>query len=129
MKKIILCLVITLSFTAVTSLFAQNPTGGQMQQKMRQYLKDTLNLSDALTDSVIAVHREYMPQIRQVLTDQSLGITDKETKMQDFKAQMETRYKAIGLTDDQIKMIEERDKRMREQMRNRMNSGGGQPQQ
>jgi len=39
---------------------------------------------------------------------------------------METRYKTIGLTDDQITMIREHDQRMRDQMRNRMNNGGGQ---
>ena len=130
MKKIIHCLVIALSLTATTSLFAQKPAGGQMLQMMRQYLKDTVNLSDALTDSVIAVHREYMPQMRQMFMDQSLSATDKETKMQEFKSQMETKYKALGLADDQIKMIEERDKKMREQMRNRiMNNGGAPPQQ
>jgi hypothetical protein len=128
MKKIIFCFVIVLSFTMTASVFAQPPGGGKMQQMMRQYLKDTVKLSDALTDSVIAVHREYLPQMRQVFTDQSLSATDKETKMQDFKAQMETRYKTMGLTDDQIQMIEERDRKMREQMKNR-NNGSNQPQQ
>lgn|GEM_PF-1147498 len=128
MKKVILCLVITFSLTATKSVFSQSPGGGQMQQMMRQYLKDTVKLSDALTDSVIAVHREYMPQMRQVFMDQSLSVTDKEAKMQEFTTQMETRYRAMGLTDDQIKMIEERDKRLRERMKNRM-SNSAQPQQ
>jgi hypothetical protein len=51
--------------------------------------------------------------------------TEKQSKMQTIRSEMEARYKTIGLTDDQIKMIREHDQRMREQMRNR-NGGGNQ---
>src|SRR5689334_16771406 len=105
MKKVILCLMIVFSLTATKSVFAQGSGGGQMMQMMRQYLKDTVKLSDALTDSVIAVHREYMPQMRQAFMDQSMSAADKESKMQNFRKEMSTRYKAMGITDDQIKMI------------------------
>ena|SRR5215831_8887010 len=123
MKKIILCFVITLLTT--TSLFAQNQNGGQMQQMQRQYLKDSVHLSDAMVDSVMAVRMQYGPQMRQIFTDQSMSADDKQAKVQNIRTEMEARYKAIGLTDDQIAMMREHDQRMREQMRNRTNSGGG----
>jgi len=126
MKKIIPCLVIALSLAAATSVFSQNQNGGQMQQMMHQYLKDSVHLSDAMTDSVMAVRMQYMPQMREIFRDQSTSTDDKKTKLQNLRTEMETKYKAIGLTDDQITMIREHDQRMRDQMRNRMNNGGGQ---
>ena len=78
MKKIIVCFVIALSLTASGSAFAQqNQNGGQMQQMMRQYLKDSLKLSDALTDSVVAIRMEYQPKIREMFRDQSLGCSSR----------------------------------------------------
>jgi len=70
---------------------------------------------------------QYQPQMRQIFTDQSISSDDKQTKMQSIRTEMETKYKAIGLSDNQIAMMREHDQRMREQMRNRMNkpSGGG----
>jgi hypothetical protein len=125
MKKIILCFVIFFSLAA-TSLFAQQTPGvEQMQQMQRQYLKDSVHLSDAMVDSVMAVRMQYQPQMRQIFMDQSLGDADKQAKVQTIRTEMETRFKMLGLTDDQIKMIREHDQRMREQMRNRMNNPNG----
>jgi len=121
MKKIFSFLVIALSLST-TSALAQN--GGQMQQMQKQYLKDSVHLSDAIVDSVMAVRTEYRPQMREIFTDQSASSADKESKMQTIRDQMEARYKTIGLTDDQIKMIREHDQRIRAQMRNRANGGG-----
>jgi predicted transcriptional regulator len=123
MKKIILCLVIALSLSA-TSVFAQNSQDqrGKMQQMMKQYLKDSLQLSDVLTDSVMAVRMQYQPQMRQIFMDQSMSADDKQTKLKSMRTEMEARYKTIGLTDDQITKMREHDQRMREQMRNRNNS-------
>ena len=123
LKKTILCLVIALSLLSSGSLFAQNQNGGQMQQMMKQYLKDSVHLSNAMVDSVMAVRMQYQPQMRQIFTDQSLSADDKQTKMKSLRTEMEARYKTIGLTDDQITMMREHDQRMREQMRNRSNSG------
>jgi hypothetical protein len=127
MKKIISCLVIAIAFVA-TSAYAQNQNGGQMQQMQqmqRQYLKDSVHLSDAMADSVMAVRSEYRPQMREIFMDQSTSAADKEAKLQPIRQQMEARFKTLGLTDDQLKMIREHDQRMREQMRGKMNGGGG----
>jgi len=123
MKKIILCFVIALSLLSTKSVFAQAQNREQMQQMMKQYLKDSVHLSDAMVDSVMAVRMQYQPQMRQIFTDQSLSADDKQTKMKSLRTEMEARYKTIGLTDDQITMMREHDQRMREQMRNRSNSG------
>ena len=123
MKKIVLCFVIALSLLSTKSVFAQAQNREQMQQMMKQYLKDSVHLSNAMVDSVMAVRMQYQPQMRQIFTDQSLSADDKQTKMKSLRTEMEARYKTIGLTDDQITMMREHDQRMREQMRNRSNSG------
>ena len=123
MKKIILCAAILLFFSA-TELHAQN--GQQMQQAWQQYLKDSVQLSDVMVDSVLAIRTQYRPQMRDIFKDQSSSAADKQTKLQSLRAEMDVRYKADGLTDDQIQAIHKHEDAMRAQIMNRMNNGGGQ---
>src|SRR5438270_11959552 len=117
MKKIILFVALILSLSA-TKLFAQNGGGGQQrQQAMRAYLKDSVNLSDALADSVMAIRMQYQPQMREIFMDQSASSADKQTKLQSLRTDMEARYKSAGLTDDQIQKIRDHEDRMRAEMR------------
>ena len=125
MKKIVFSLFILIGCCTSASLFAQNGNGGQRQQEMHTYLKDSVNLSDALADSVMAINKEFQPKMRDIFMDQSSGADDKQSKMQTLRTNMETRYKSAGLSDDQIQKIRDHQDRMRAQMRSRM-SGGGQ---
>lgn len=105
---------------AAQQLLAQD--GGRMQQRMeaeKKYLKDSLNLSDAMVDSVTAIRMQYQPQMRELYSDQSMSADDKQAKMKEMRKQMEARYKAAGVTDEQLKQIREHEMRMREGMRNR----------
>lgn len=122
MKKIFLCLAILLTIGVIKSS-AQN--GGGMQQAWQSYLKDSVKLSDALTDSVLAIRQQFRPQMRDIFMDQSSSTADKQTKMQNLRTEMDTRYKSAGLTDDQIKAIHDHEDAMRARMMNR-NGGGGQ---
>ena len=122
MKKIILCVAILLSFSA-TKLLAQN-NGQQMQQAWQSYLKDSVQLSDVMVDSVLAIRTQYRPQMRDIFMDQSSSAADKQTKWQNLRTEMDTRYKAAGLTDDQINAIHKHEDDMRARMMK--NNGGGQ---
>ena len=94
MKKIILCAAILLLFSAA-KLQAQN--GQQMQQAWQQYLKDSVQLSDVMVDSVLAIRTQYRPQMRDIFRDQSSSAADKQTKMQNLRTEMDVRYKSFGL--------------------------------
>jgi hypothetical protein len=122
MKKIILLLVIMVSLNA-TKLHAQN--GEQMQQAWKEYLKDSMKLADPMVDSVMAVRAEYRPQMREIFMDQSASAADKQTKFQTLRAAMDIRYKAAGLTDEQIQAIHEHEDRLRAEMMAKMNNGNG----
>lgn len=123
MKKIILFAAIFLSVHS-TKLLAQN--GQRMQQAWKEYLTDSVKLSDAMTDSVMAIRTQYQPQMRNIFMDQSSSMQDKQTKMQSLRTEMEARYKSAGLTDDQIQAIHQHEDMMRQRMMNRMNNGGNQ---
>ncbi len=128
MKKVILFFVVVISLNS-TKLLAQNGGGGRMQQAWKEYLKDSVKLSDPLTDSVLAIRSEYSPQMRNIFMDQSASMQDKQTKMQGVRTEIEGRYKAAGLTDEQIQAIRSHEDAMMARMRDRMNNNGNGGQQ
>ena len=123
MKKIVLILAIAVSLCA-TKTQAQNMQ--RMQEAWKSYLKDTVKLSDALTDSVMVIRSDFRPQMRDIFMDQSSSEDDKKTKMQNLRSQMDVRYKSAGLTDDQVAAIHQHEEEMRARMMNRNGGGGGQ---
>jgi LmbE family N-acetylglucosaminyl deacetylase len=123
MKKIVLILAIAVSLCA-TKTQAQNMQ--RMQEAWKSYLKDTVKLSDALTDSVMAIRSDFRPQMRDIFMDQSSSADDKRTKMEALRSQMDVRYKSAGLTDDQVAAIHQHEEEMRARMMNRNGGGGGQ---
>ncbi len=118
MKKMILFLAIIMAVSA-TTLHAQNMN---MQQAWKTYLKDSVKLADPMVDSVMAVRMQYQPQMRQIFMDQSSTPADKQTKFQGLRTEMDSRYKSIGLTNDQIQTIHQHEDEMRARMMNRMNN-------
>jgi LmbE family N-acetylglucosaminyl deacetylase len=123
MKKIVLILAIAVSLCA-TKTQAQNMQ--RMQEAWKSYLKDSVKLSDALTDSVMAIRSDFRPQMRDIFMDQSSSADDKRTKMEALRSQMDVRYKSAGLTDEQVAAIHQREEEMRARMMNRNGGGGGQ---
>ena len=124
MKKILLLLAVFLSLQATRTFAQNNERMQQMQQQFRSFLKDSVQLSDALSDTVINVRSSYQPQMREIFMDQSASMDDKQAKMQALRSQMDVRYKSAGLTDDQITAIHKHEDWMRQQMMSRMNNGG-----
>jgi hypothetical protein len=125
MKKPILLFALMITLLATKSIGQNDDRMQQMQQQWHSFLKDSVQLSDAMVDTVTMIRQQYMPQMRDIFMDQSASMTDKQTKMQGLRSQMDVRYKAAGLTDDQIAAIHKHEDWMRQQMMNRMNSGGG----
>ncbi len=124
MKKVILFFVVVISLNN-TKLLAQN--GSKMQESFKEYLKDSVKLSEPQTDSVMAIRTQYMPQMRNIFMDQSASMQDKQTKMQSLRTEVEGRYKAAGLSDEQVQSIHSHEDAMMARMQKRMsdNSNGG----
>jgi hypothetical protein len=124
MKKVLLFLSIVLSLNAIKVSAQNGDRMQQMQQQWRAFLKDSVQLADPMIDSVMAIRTQYQPQMREIFMDQSASPEDKQAKVQGIRAQMETRYKSAGLTDDQVSAIRKHEEWMRQQMMNRRNTGG-----
>lgn len=121
MKKIssVLLMAGVLFFAVNASAQGGGGQKGQMREAMKQRLKDSLNLSDVMIDSVIAIRQDMQPKMRAVMTDQTMQEADKRTKMEAMKKEMYERLKNAGLTTEQVKKMKEMDERMREQMKDR----------
>jgi hypothetical protein len=119
MKKILFCLAIALAVLSAHSYAQQGGGGGGA--RMKQMLIDSLQFTDVQADSVMAVTREFGPQRREIMMDQSMSQDDKTAKMTAINEQMKVKLKAF-LSDDQIAKYEAFYQRMRANMRNR---GGG----
>jgi hypothetical protein len=127
MKKIVFFLAIMISLAATKS-FAQN--GGrmqEMQQHFQAYLKDSLHLSDVLSDSVMSIRSQFQPKTREIFMDQSASQDDKRAKLQALRTEMDGRYKSAGLSDEQVEAIHNYESNMRKQIMMRRNddNGGG----
>lgn len=125
MKKIIACLVMVLSFTAIHS-YAQQGGGGaeKMKEMYKQRLKDSLQLDDAKAEQVTTIQMDAMQQQRGLWQDQSLSADDKKAKMDDIQAKTKEKLKGI-LTDDQITKLEAMQANMRRNRGGRMGGPGG----
>jgi len=123
MKKLILCFLVTAALLLTkTEIFAQQNDNAdqkaQLKEMMRQRLKDSVGLSDAQVDSVIAIRQEMQPRVKEVMKDQTLSEDDKKSKMEAIRKEVYERYTKAGLTQEQVKKIRELDERLKGKMRN-----------
>jgi hypothetical protein len=129
MKKIIALLTIV-GCIAATNVMAQGGGGGQqmdpaqmlemMKQRIKPQLMEKTKLSDSEADKVLEVQLWAQSQGRGLrdLSDEERAAKQKETADERKK-----KLKAIPLTDDQIKAVDDFYEEMR---RNRPQRGGGQ---
>jgi len=132
MKKLFLLLAF---FTAicVTEASAQQQGGGDpaaMMQRMKDRIKPQLvektKISDEQADKVIEINFNNQRKRREVRMDQSLSDDDKAKKNKEIEEAQNKEFKAIPLTDDQVKAVNSFFEEMRkEQMQRRQQNGGG----
>ena len=111
MKKILILLAVATALLG-TSTFAQG--GKKNMQELKQQVKDSLNLSDAQVDSVVAIVQEFQPQIKSIMKDQSLSKDQKKEKVKPVRQEMISRLKGF-LSEEQLRKLQEmiQDKRQK----------------
>ena len=129
MKKIIALLTIV-GCIASTSVMAQGFGGGQqmdpaqmlemMKQRMKPQLMEKTKLSDSEADKVLEVQLWAQSQGRGL---RDLSEEERAAKQKETADERKKKLKAIPLTDDQIKAVDDFYEEMR---RNRPQRGGGQ---
>jgi len=129
MKKIIALLTIV-GCIATTSVMAQGGGGGQqmdpaqmlemMKQRIKPQLMEKTKLSDTEADKVLEIQLWAQAQNRGL---RDLSEEERTAKRKETADERKKKLKAVPLTDDQIKAV---DDFYEEMTRNRPQRGGGQ---
>ena len=126
MKKLILVFSF---FLTVFSINAQAQGGGDPAAAMQRYkdrvkpqLVEKTKLTDAQADKVIDINFNARSQMRGL---RDLSDDDRKKKMAEIQEGINKEYKAIPLTDDQIKAVNDFFEEQRKQMQQRMQQNGG----
>ena len=126
MKKLILVFALLLT---VFSINAQAQGGGDPAAAMQRFkdrvkpqLVEKTKLTDAQADKVIDINFNARSQMRGL---RDLSDDDRKKKMDEIKEGINKEYKAIPLTDDQIKAVNDFFDEMRKNMQQQRQNGGG----
>ena len=124
MKKVLALLAIIL-VASFNTIMAQPPGGGdpaQMLEMMKQRVKPQLiektKITDAQADKVLEIQIASQDSMRGM---RDLSEDERATKMKEIREENNKKFKAIPLTDDQIKSVNDFYDEMR---KNRMQRGG-----
>jgi hypothetical protein len=131
MKKLFLLATL---FTALlsTSVSAQGGPGGQggmtpeqraeRQKQMKTDLVAKAKISEAEAEKVMQIQMDSRQALRGL---RDLSQEDRQKKMDEVKAENMKKFKAIPLTDEQVKAVDAFYEEQRKAMMNRGNGGNG----
>lgn len=112
MKKILLLAVL---FTALASVSVSAQGGGpggdpavmkaRMKERVKPQLVEKTKITDDQADKVIDVNFDASRQRRELRNDAALSDDDRKKKMASIDEETTKKYKAIPLTDDQVKAV------------------------
>jgi hypothetical protein len=132
MKKLFF-LVVLFTMVYSTKVVAQqngDRDPAAMMQRMKERIKPSLiektKLTDAQADKVIEINFSNQRKRRDIRMDQTLTDEERTKKNAELQEAQNASLKAIPLTDDQVKDVNNFFEEMRkEQMQRRQNSGNG----
>ena len=114
---------------ATTTVSAQGGPGGmtpeQRAERMKQMKTELIakaKISDAEADKVMQIQQDSRAGMRGL---RDLSADDRQKKLAEMKADNDKKYKAIPLTDDQVKAVDEFYDEQMKRMMNRANGNGG----
>ncbi|GAA4751482.1 hypothetical protein [Flavisolibacter ginsenosidimutans] len=128
MKKFLLMATL---FAAVATTSASAQGGGgmtpeQRAERMKQMKTELIakaKISDAEADKVMQIQQESRQGMRGL---RDLSQEDRQKKMDEIKAENDKKFKAIPLTDDQVKAVDAFYEEQMKRMMDRMKGNGGQ---
>lgn len=132
MKKLFFLAALFTALIATTSASAQGGPGGdpqQFRQRMIERIKPMLiektKVTDAEADKILDIYAGTMQQRREIRMDSSLSDDDKKKKVEALNEENAKKYKAIPLTDEKAKAVNDFFEDLRKNMGNRRNGQGG----
>jgi len=92
----------------------------RMKERVKPQLIEKAKLTDVQADKVIEINFESRQQLRGF---KDLSEEDRKKKMDEVKAENNKKYKAIPLTDDQVKSVDEFFEEQRKNMQKQRSNG------
>ncbi len=92
----------------------------RMKERVKPQLIEKAKLTDVQADKVIEINFESRQQLRGL---KDLSEEDRKKKMDEVKAENNKKYKAIPLTDDQVKSVDEFFEDQRKNMQKQRSNG------
>lgn len=128
MKKL-LVLVALFTTVYVTKAEAQQQGGGdpaaamqRMKDRLKPLLVEKAKITDAQADKVVEISFSYRSRMRGL---RDLSEDERKKQMEVIQLAQEKEFKAIPLTDEQIKAVNEVFEEQRKQMQQQRQQGGG----
>lgn len=133
MKKLFFLAAIVAALMTTTSASAQGGNGGGDPQQFRQrmiertkpQLVEKTKITDEQASKVLDIYFETLAKRREIRMDNSLSDDDKAKKVAAIDEELAKKYKAIPLTDEQVKAVQSYFEEMRKNMPNRRINGQG----
>ena len=125
MKKLFI-LVVLFTTVYVTKAEAQQGSGDptarvtKMKEMLKPELVEKVKLSETQSDKVLDIHFAYRMKMRGL---KNLAEDDRKKQLDDIQAAQSKEYKAIPLTDDQVKAVNEFFEEQRKQWQKRQKDG------
>lgn len=127
MKKLLVLMSI---FTAVFAVSANAQQGGgdpaaviaRMKETVKPSLIEKAKITDAQADKVIEINVEMRQQMRGL---RDLSEDERKKKREEIQVEINKKYKAVPLTDEQIKAVNEYFEERRKEMQKQREGGTG----
>ena len=82
------------SFSSVSAQMRDTAAMRQRQEQMMQKMTTDLNLTSVQVDSLKAIQKDFQPQMREIMMDQSMSRDDKMAKMAPIREEQSKRIQA-----------------------------------
>ncbi len=126
MKKLFFLAVLFTAFLGTTVSAQGGPGGGMTAEQRAERQKQTkaelvvsARITEAEADKILQIQQDSRAGMRGL---RDLSAEDRKKKMDEMKVENQKKYKAIPLTDDQVKAV---DAYFDEQIKKRMAAGNG----
>lgn len=125
MKKILLMLMLVVAAGSIKSYAQTNlpATQEEMLDRSRKIYKapiiEKAKLSDAKAEQVVLIIAEAQMKFRKVSADQSTSADDRMKQMMEIRTERDKKFKAIPLTDEEFKLVNDAIDEVRRNMQNK----------
>jgi hypothetical protein len=112
MKKAFTLMIAAFAFMTMGASAQTRAAGGGKKGMEKQYLMDSLKVSETVADSVVSIRSQAKSQIKNIMKDGSLSEDQKKEKVKPIKQEMKAKLEKY-LNKDQMAKLQDMRGRMK----------------